>query len=153
LLLLFQFCFPGAPGIYYGDEVGVEGGKDPGSRRAFPWDESSWDLDLRAFVRNLIRLRHSMTILRRGDYQRVLADDDTGAFAFARRWEGESVAVVLNASDSTRTLVLPASSLGWRDGETVVDALRGGRRAVSGGQVRLRLPAYEGVLLHRANRR
>ncbi len=153
LLLLFQFCFPGAPGIYYGDEVGVEGGKDPGSRRAFPWDESSWDLDLRAFVRNLIRLRHSMTILRRGDYQRVLADDDTGAFAFARRWEAESVAVVLNASDSTRTLVLPASSLGWRDGETVVDALRGGRRAVSGGQVRLRLPAYEGVLLHRANRR
>ena len=32
---------PGAPCIYYGDEVGMEGGHDPDCRRAFPWDEGA----------------------------------------------------------------------------------------------------------------
>jgi len=28
--------YPGAPSIYYGDEIGMEGGHDPDNRRAFP---------------------------------------------------------------------------------------------------------------------
>jgi len=39
LATLFQMTFPGAPSIYYGDEVGMEGGPDPDCRRGFPWDE------------------------------------------------------------------------------------------------------------------
>ncbi|HZD03543.1 MAG TPA: glycoside hydrolase family 13 protein, partial [Longimicrobiales bacterium] len=38
LATVFQLTFPGAPGIYYGDEVGVTGGPDPENRRAFPWE-------------------------------------------------------------------------------------------------------------------
>jgi len=39
LALLFQFTYVGAPSIYYGDEIGLTGDKDPDCRRAFPWDE------------------------------------------------------------------------------------------------------------------
>ena len=38
LAFLFQFAYPGAPAIYYGDEVGLVGGKDPDCRGAFLWD-------------------------------------------------------------------------------------------------------------------
>jgi glycosidase len=44
LAYLFQFAYPGAPAIYYGDEVVLTGGKDPGCRGAFPWDESKWNV-------------------------------------------------------------------------------------------------------------
>jgi glycosidase len=38
--VLFQMTYPGVPCIYYGDEVGMEGGRDPDNRRAMPWDET-----------------------------------------------------------------------------------------------------------------
>jgi glycosidase len=47
LAFLFQFGYPGAPAIYYGDEIGLTGGKDPECRGAFPWDEKHWNNDLR----------------------------------------------------------------------------------------------------------
>ena len=39
LALALLFFLPGAPCIYYGDEIGMLGGKDPDNRRAFPWDK------------------------------------------------------------------------------------------------------------------
>ena len=42
LATLFQMTYPGAPSIYYGDEVGLAGGHDPFNREAFPWDSSAW---------------------------------------------------------------------------------------------------------------
>ncbi len=48
---------PGAPTIYYGGEIGLEGDKDPDCRRAFPWQEYQWDQDLLTFVRQLISQR------------------------------------------------------------------------------------------------
>ena len=42
---------PGAPCIYYGDEIGMEGDHDPDNRRAYPADPTAGDRDLRAFVR------------------------------------------------------------------------------------------------------
>ena len=55
---LLQLTLPGAPCIYYGDEIGMAGGHDPYCRGAFPTDEADWDQELRAYVRGLARLRH-----------------------------------------------------------------------------------------------
>ena len=52
--LLFLFAYPGIPCIYYGDEVGLPGGKDPDCRRAFPWDRAEWDEELRGWVQQLV---------------------------------------------------------------------------------------------------
>jgi hypothetical protein len=81
LMFLFQFCFPGAPAIYYGDEIGLEGGKDPDSRRAFPWDSAAWDKDTHDFVRQLASLRRDVAPLRRGDFAPISVPPAQGVFA------------------------------------------------------------------------
>jgi cyclomaltodextrinase len=111
LATLFQMTFPGAPCVYYGDEVGMEGGKDPDSRRTFRWDQDRWDENLLTFFRRAIALRHEHPVLRYGRYVRLYADDRQNVFAFARRGEQETVVVVLNNGTDSYELDLPAAEL------------------------------------------
>ncbi|RMF50164.1 MAG: alpha-amylase [Anaerolineae bacterium] len=119
----FQFAFPGAPAVYYGDEIGLPGEGDPDCRRAFPWDESRWNQPLRAWVRRLIALRKGSVALRRGTYRRVLADDHRRCLAFVRQHPEESLLVVLNPGRRARRLCLPVHEWGWQDGQTLYDLL------------------------------
>jgi glycosidase len=148
LMLLFQFCFPGAPAVYYGDEVGLPGGKDPDSRRAFPWAEADWDAELREHVRRLARMRHETPALRRGDFA-SLPPAGSGVYAFGRKLGDETVALAVNFSEATRAATLRVGALGWADGAEVVDLLDHKRRSVERGVVRMRLAPYSGALLKR----
>ncbi|HET7009561.1 MAG TPA: glycoside hydrolase family 13 protein [Anaerolineales bacterium] len=136
-LLMVQFCLPGAPGIYYGDEIGLEGDKDPDSRRAFPWDETLWDVELRRYVQSLARVRKAEAALRRGAYRPVLADDGRGVMSFARRLDDHEARVVVNASDVTRAVVLPPGEAGWQAGRAVEDPLRGEARTIADSGLRI----------------
>ena len=100
LAWLFMFTYPGAPCIYYGDEIGLDGQHDPDCRKSFPWDESKWDRDLRSFVKNVIALRSKNPAFRRGDFKRLWSAD--GVYAFSRSLEGKTFVVALNASESPR---------------------------------------------------
>ncbi|MCL2501112.1 MAG: glycoside hydrolase family 13 protein [Defluviitaleaceae bacterium] len=55
--LTFLFLMKGAPSIYYGTEVGMEGNGDPGSRGPMVWDEAKQDKDLTVFFKDMISLR------------------------------------------------------------------------------------------------
>jgi glycosidase len=58
LATLFQMTMPGAPSLYYGDEIGMTGGGGPDNRRTFPWDDRArWDMDTHGMVCSLARLR------------------------------------------------------------------------------------------------
>ena len=94
LATLFQFLFPGPPCIYYGDEIGVEGGPDPDCRKAFPWAEDKWDHALRDEIKRYITLRNSYIALRRGTYATLHANKD--AYAMARQHESEVVVAAFN---------------------------------------------------------
>ena len=83
--LLLLFVLPGVPCIYYGDEVGVEGGMDPDNRRNYPWGHEN--KDIQSFVTQLIKLRKNEKALVDGDFYsfstehifvvlRYLSDDD-----------------------------------------------------------------------------
>lgn len=98
LAWLFLFTYPGAPSIYYGDEIGMEGQHDPDGRRAFPWDENKWDKSLLAYAKELIALRTKHPALRRGDYGRRWSAD--GIFAFSRSYKGKTYVVALNVSEA-----------------------------------------------------
>lgn len=100
LAFLFLLTYPGAPCIYYGDEVGVDGEHDPYCRKSFPWDESKWDKDVRTTVKELVALRRENDALRRGDYRRLWSTD--GIFVFSRSHEGRTFVVALNTSDMNR---------------------------------------------------
>ena len=60
-----QYMLPGCPCIYYGDEAGMEGGKDPFNRRTYPWGHE--DASLQAHYRSLGQLRKDLAVLRNGD--------------------------------------------------------------------------------------
>lgn len=117
---LLQMTLPGAPCVYYGDEVGLGGGHDPDNRRAFPWDRSRWDHSLRVYVRSLIGLRRRHQALRDGELVVLGAVD--GVFAMGRRAAGERFVVATNADAAERRmdLVLPH---GWGavDRATLID--------------------------------
>ncbi len=125
------FAYPGVPCVYYGDEIGLEGGKDPDCRRTFPWDERRWNRQLRDGIRTLARLRRECPALRTGGIRRVLAEGDL--LAFARVLGEECVVVVAHRGRRAVRTRLPLADLGF-DRETFEDALGGERvKARSGG--------------------
>ena len=85
--IVFQMTYPGTPIVYYGDEVGMKGIKDPGCRGTMIWDESKQDRELFTLYKNLIRLRNNSVALRRGDMRWLMTDDPTRTLAFARTHE------------------------------------------------------------------
>ncbi len=103
LALTFMLTFTGAPCIFYGDEIGLSGRHDPECRQPFPWDRSRWNTELLDFVKGLIALRKSHAVLRWGAYTRLYSAD--GVHAFKRSSASESVMIVLNASEETRTVI------------------------------------------------
>ena len=105
LAFFYQMTAPGAPCIYYGDEIGLTGGPDPACRATMPWDEARWDVGLRDSVRRLIALRRRHPALRRGDYTRLYAH--RGIYAFGRRYQDETLVVVLNNNDHACPVAVP----------------------------------------------
>ncbi len=151
LALLFQFTYVGAPSIYYGDEVGLTGGKDPDCRRAFPWNESVWNAELRDFVKLLVAIRKGHPALRRGDFKPLYHHDRDGVYVFLRKHdhnEHDVLLVAINNSDSTVIRNLPTTHSGWATGAWARDLISGKRFAVDNHFVaNLRLPARSGMIL------
>jgi neopullulanase len=105
LCTLFQMTMPGAPCIYYGDEIGMTGGHEPASRAAFPWDEEeSWDHDLHDFYKNAIAMRHQHPALRTGDFKTLHARGNI--YAFGRTLGAEEMIVIFNIGVRTSTFDL-----------------------------------------------
>src|SRR5262249_19199152 len=106
LVTAFQMTYPGAPSIYYGDEIGMQGGHDPANRGAFPWHKpETWDTELLHDFQRLIALRRRRPALRRGNYRILHAAGDV--FAHARQLGDETVIAAFNTARSPRRLDLP----------------------------------------------
>jgi cyclomaltodextrinase / maltogenic alpha-amylase / neopullulanase len=109
LAWLFMFTYPGAPCIYYGDEIGMEGRQDPDCRRSFPPNPQDWDMDLLRYAKSLIALRHDHPALRRGVISPQYAKD--GVYAYARTLAEENLLIALNASNIKRTISIPLGNI------------------------------------------
>ena len=105
LAMLAINTLPGAPCIYYGDEVGMQGRHDPDNRRAFPWDEARWDHEVLDFVRCMTSLRSEHDFLRRGQFTTLAAEGQAVAYARHTGEAGDSGAIViLNAGKTAARL-------------------------------------------------
>ena len=63
LAVLFQMTYPGAPCVYYGDEIGLANGPTGAPedcRYSFSWDERRWDTGLRSYFKKMIALRKAL---------------------------------------------------------------------------------------------
>lgn len=108
LATLLLFTFPGAPCIYYGDEVGLTGGYDPDCRKGFP-DKEEWNQDILEYHRQLIKLRHNYAALKIGEYQTLFAQGKV--YIFARILLKEVLIIAVNAGNETAEVSIQTS---WR---------------------------------------
>ncbi|GGB32526.1 alpha-glycosidase [Virgibacillus dakarensis] len=99
LLYLFQLTFIGTPCIYYGDEIGMAGGQDPGCRACMIWEEDGQNHDLFQFVKALIALRKSHPVYANGGSFRFLdVDDAKNTIVFEKYNKSNHVIVAVNNS-------------------------------------------------------
>lgn len=109
IALTMLMTYVGTPCIYYGSEVGLEGGLDPDNRRCFPWhavEESQW----LGIYRRWIAIRKQLRCLQSGSIQWLYCDE--GAFAYARQLGAEAVVVVINMREQRSSVELPLWQLG-----------------------------------------
>jgi cyclomaltodextrinase / maltogenic alpha-amylase / neopullulanase len=98
LSVLFQMTYPGAPMVYYGDEIGLTGGKDPDNRRTMNWDSLRWNMRLLNWYRKMIEVRADYPVFRYGTYQTEFADNNRKLVGFWRKDGNSQALVVLNMS-------------------------------------------------------
>ena len=145
LAYLFLLTYVGAPCIYYGDEIGMSGGPDPECRKAFNWDESTWNHSLRSYLKELVQIRTQEGALRRGTYQRIYSDDDV--IVFARQHQGETVLIAINIAAVERQPVFETKMLGIQTGnlEPLFGANQG--TVVEGKVTDLKIEGRSGLIL------
>jgi glycosidase len=133
----------GAPLVYYGDEVGMEGGDDPDSRRCMEWDPKKQDQRMLGTYRALISARRQRPWLSWGAFEDVVVDDERTVYAYRRSSTGplapadaphDELYVAMNTGDFPTDVCLP-------DGDRV-DLLTGKR--ASGG---IRVGARDAAVL------
>jgi cyclomaltodextrinase len=130
LAFTMMFFFPGVPGIYYGDEIGLEGEKDPDNRRAFPWEEARWDATLRRHIQRMIRLRHEHPAMREGELRVVPVEAGESYLLLVREHPQETLALLINLGARHHTIRLTRSQLGWATSRACKDELAGRTYAV-----------------------
>ncbi|NJK38962.1 MAG: glycoside hydrolase family 13 protein [Oscillatoriales cyanobacterium RM1_1_9] len=120
LATLLLFTFPGAPSIYYGDEVGLPGAMDPDCRRSFPpaeqWHQPTFD-----YHQKLIAIRHQYPALRLGSY-RVLHREGLG-YGFARILGTEVIIVAVNSAMESAQIGVQVGDLPGQPGQSLSQSL------------------------------
>lgn len=104
LAIAYQFLYLGVPYIYYGDEVGLDGGDDPQNRKCMIWDEEKQNKELLNFYKKMIKIRASNKALVHGDFEEVYCDENL--LAFKRVLNDEKLIVIFNNSDEDAIIEL-----------------------------------------------
>ena len=107
LAAFVQLTWPGSPSIYYGEEIAMEGDRDPDNRRPMVWERTMSSNPMLAHYRALIKLRHDSKALLHGDPVRFMANDAENTFAFGREYGDDLAIAVINASAERRTIQVP----------------------------------------------
>jgi glycosidase len=142
----------GIPELYYGDEIGMEGGGDPDNRHDFPggWPGGTQDAfteggrtpeqqKIFSAVQNLLQLRRQHAALRTGKLFHVFSDDES--YSFVRGTEDERLLVVFNNSGKPRTLIIPQANTPLAD--TLRTSVLYGKASVQINGKELRITAPE----------
>jgi len=129
--------YPGVPCIYYGDEIGIEGGQDPDNRRCMLWNEDAWNHELLNHYRRLASWRRTAPALIEGGIQHLAAPD--GMIAFQRHCRKQRLLIIayLGPHESPEASI-PVWHAGISDGTVLHDWF--GRSLIRVTQGRLVLP-------------
>ncbi len=99
------FTYPGVPSIFAGDEIGLEGAWGEDARRTINWEsKKSWDLELFAGYKALVKLRTKSDALINGGIRWILVSEES--LAYLRESKQESLLIYVSRSGGTHHLNL-----------------------------------------------
>jgi alpha-glucosidase len=145
LAVFFQMTYVGAPMIYYGDEIGTEGDKDPDCRRTFSWDESKWNKELRNLYKKLIGLRNKYKALRTGSFETLYMNDEKNIYAFSRYDGNNKILVILNGGEKCN-LKLPVWKMDMKN-NTATELIYGYKYNIKNGILETEIKAKDGLVI------
>ena len=154
---LWQMTYPGVPCVYYGDEIGMQGFKDPTNRRPYDWDGG--DKDLLDIYKKFIAIRNENLVLQTGEFLPLPSNGDIFAYArvirngrdvFEQDAKNDSFLVAFNRStEEAREVSFDVSDFASGVFVDAFDSENLSRHyPVNRGRVNFKLQPLEGVLLH-----
>jgi glycosidase len=170
LATLVQMTTPGAPTVYYGDEVALNGDDDPDDRRTFPWTDlngpaasdgyygAGGDHAILDWYRKLTTIRSSNLEITNGEQRFLLLDDTNRTMAYGLREysqpglqkeydQSRITFVAINRNESSaQTLKIPVTGY-VRNGAIFKNQLGNETVTVADGFLTITLPALTGAIL------
>ena len=150
--VVMQMTWPGAPTVYYADEVGQVGFTDPDNRRTYPWGRE--DHALLDFHRDMIFLHRKSMALRKGSF--MFLESGRNLVSYARFNMQEQVVVVINSGGDFMEVSVQVWRAGVPNNCTMMQLMttyeKGHSimpiaRAVEGGRLKLDMKPYTAVVL------
>jgi cyclomaltodextrinase len=143
LATLLLLTYPGAPSIYYGDEVGLFGGLDPDARRGFPL-EKDWNQEIYQCHKELIALRNAHPALQTGDYKVLYGEG--GLYVFARALGESELVIAVNAGTESASAQIDTSAIHSQPSQVVYGEAQVKWESAS-PMLNLSIPARTGCVL------
>jgi neopullulanase len=151
----------GIPQLYYGDEIGMQGGNDPDNRRDFPggWPDDAKNAFTEAgrtaeqaamfnYVQKLLRVRREHPALAMGRLWHLASDDSN--YVFLRETEEESVVVAIHTSRQAGEIRIPLGDTPAQGMQGATQLFGEGKASFSGKELRIDAPS-ESVLIFALN--
>lgn len=144
LIFTFMMTYIGTPCIYYGDEVGLSGGMDPGCRECMPWNEEEYSMEMFEHIKKLIQLRKSEPLLaNEGSLEFLELPEESTVAAFSRSSGNRKIVILLNASSEEASFSLPFPL----KGKKITDLLTEEEYAAEADSLSAELEAYGAAIL------
>ena len=100
--VVIQMTLPGVPLIYYGDEAGLTGGKDPSNRKSYPWAKEN--NDILGFYRKISAIRVSEEALRNGEIE--FLEFNNGILAYERTLNKDRIIIAVNIMEKEENILI-----------------------------------------------
>ncbi|MCT4597503.1 MAG: glycoside hydrolase family 13 protein [Vallitalea sp.] len=150
--VVIQMTWPGAPTLYYGDEVGVCGWTDPDNRRTFPWGKE--DQDLLQVHKELIKIHRMYDTLRIGSLKYLYGEHNI--ISYGRFDSNNRIIVAVNNNVEEKTFHVPVWELGVRDDDNIKQLILTTEENhtieevnynVDRGMITITMPKFSGIIL------
>lgn len=144
--VFFQMTYVGAPVIYYGDEIGMDGAMDPDCRRTMEWNKVNDSNPVLSYYKKLIKIRNQHPALQDGFFQSVMRHNANQLLAYVRLNGNDKLICALNNSDRAQDVTVPLARIDLQSG-SVQDLMTGKIYPVVNGMATVKIEGHEGAIL------